>query len=140
MKIEINNRTKALIDLKLVKRVAAEFASAHKIANQRELSIAFISDAEIKKLNKNYRELNQPTDILSFGPGSDEEKDFFGELILDYAQIKRQAKEEGVSAKHELAFILTHGLFHLLGYSDETEKKRLKMIKLGEEFMKKLKL
>lgn len=133
MKIEINNRTNYKINLSLVKQVIAEFARVYKI-KQKEISIAFVSDAEIKKINQAYRGLKEPTDVLSFAG----EGDYFGEIIIDYQQIKRQAGDFGSSVREEMVFILTHGLLHLLGYDDKTAGERLKMIKMGEEFIKKL--
>lgn len=135
MKIEINDRTKHKVDQKLIKQVINEFGRQHEIEN-KEISLAFIGDSEMRKLNKTFRQMDKPTDILSFAG----ENDFFGELILDYSQIKKQAKEFSKTAREEMIFILVHGLFHLLGYTDETEKDRLEMIRLGEEFLKKLKI
>ena len=128
----------------MVKLVAEKFARAHKLGG-RELSVAFVSGAEMKKLNRLYRGIDKTTDVLSFAPlnnaegnltGQAGEGDLLGELVLDYAQIKRQAKSYGNSAKQELVFVLVHGLLHLLGYDDKTQAGRLKMIKLGEEFIK----
>lgn len=136
MKVEINNLAKEKIDLKLVKKVISAFGQVYKISKNKEISLAFVSDAEIKKLNNIYRGLNQAADILSFvGEGN-----FLGELVIDYSQIKRQAGSFKTSGRQELIFILTHGLLHLIGYDDKTEKSRLKMIKLGEEFIKRLKM
>lgn len=135
MKIAINNRTKSKLDLKLISQAINVFGRSRKISH-KEISLAFVSDAEIKKLNRTYRYLNQATDVLAFAG----EGDFFGEIIIDYAQIKRQARQFGNSVKREMVFILVHGLLHLVGYDDETEKAREKMIKLGEEFVKKLKI
>lgn len=131
MKIEINNLTKEKIDLKLIKKVVIVFSRVYKIKN-KELSLAFVSDAEIKKLNLTYRGLNKVTDVLSFD-GDDKS---LGEIIISYNQIKRQAGDFNNSAKKELVFILTHGLLHLLGYDDKTDKDREKMIKMGEQFIK----
>ena len=143
--IEINNRTKSRIDLKMVKEVTEEFLKHYKIKN-KEVSIAFVGDAEIRKLNKKYRRLDKPTDILAF-PGEDRglfEKGgikggFLGELIIDYAQIKRQAKLYSDSIRDELIFILVHGLLHLLGHEDETERGKQEMEALGRIFVNKLK-
>jgi len=131
MAVEINNKTKNRIDLLLVKKTGEKFL---KIKNKEkfDVSIAFISDSEMRKLNKRYRGIDKTTDVLSF---SGEEK-FLGEIIISYAQIKRQAKELGNKPKDELIFILVHGLLHLLGYDDKTEKGRLEMIRLGDEFIK----
>ncbi|MFA5248022.1 MAG: rRNA maturation RNase YbeY [Patescibacteria group bacterium] len=127
--IEINNTTKFKINKKELIAVAEKFFRMRKIKN-KNISVAFISDGAIKKLNFIYRKKNKATDILSFtGEG-----DFFGEIVISPAQIKRQAAELKTSFKKELLFIFVHGLLHLAGYNDETEKDRLKMIELGEEF------
>lgn len=135
MKIDINNQADSKIALTSVKRTITEFARVYKV-KAKEISIAFVSDAKMKKINQTYRGVNRPTDVLSFeGEGDD-----FGEIVLDYNQIKRQAGEFNHSAQEELIFILVHGLLHLLGYNDETEKEKAEMIKRGEEFIKKFKL
>ena len=135
MKIEINNRAKSEIDLSLVRRIVNKFAKAHDVSH-KEISIAFIGDAEIKKLNQTYRRKNEPTDVLTFAG----EEEFWGEIIIDFEQIKRQAGRLGHSAQDEMIFILVHGLLHLLGYNDETEKGRRKMIKQADSLLKKLNL
>ena len=131
MKIEINNQAGYKIDLRPVKKVISAFGRVYKITN-KELSLAFVSDAEIKKLNFTYRGLNNITDVLSFS-GDNEN---LGEIIIDYNQIKRQAGDFKNSAEKELIFILVHGLLHLIGYDDKTDADREKMIKIGEKFIK----
>lgn len=129
--IEINNTTRSRIDLSLVETTVRKFLKAHR-KSSLDVSVAFIGDRAMKRLNHAYRGKSKPTDILTF----EGEGDFLGEIIIDYAQIRRQAKIYSASIKEELVFILVHGLFHLLGYEDETEDERLKMIKLGEAFIK----
>jgi len=148
-KVEVNNTTKEVVDVKLVKLVAEKFLKHYK-KNKFEVSIAFVSDKEIQKLNKIYRGINKPTDVLSFegdaSAGSPQYRSgqaaqvFLGEIIISYSQIKKQAKEFGKTAKQELVFILVHGLLHLLGHTDETEKGRLGMIEEGERFIENYKL
>ncbi|MEK7097317.1 MAG: rRNA maturation RNase YbeY [Patescibacteria group bacterium] len=128
--VEINNTTKERVDARAVKK-AAEIFLEKKRKSGYEVSVAFVGDAAIRKLNKAYRGMDKATDILTFA-GEDK---FLGEIIIDYRQIKRQAKEQGHSAKKELIFILIHGLFHLLGYEDDAEKDRLHMIKIGQKFI-----
>ncbi|KKR21287.1 MAG: putative rRNA maturation factor [Parcubacteria group bacterium GW2011_GWE2_39_37] len=133
--VEINNKTRTQIDLKLVKKTAEKVLVFFK-KEHHELSIGFIGDRKMSALNLRFRGKNKPTDVLSFsGEGED-----LGEILLDYQQISRQAKKYGNTAKQELIFILVHGLLHLIGYNDETEKDRLAMVKLGEDIIKKLKL
>lgn len=132
--IEINNKTRSNINVKLVKKTANRFLKIYNKQNYN-LSIAFVGDARIKKLNKEYCKINQATDVLAF-PGEDE---FLGEIIIDYAQIKRQAKQYSKSVKEELIFILMHGLLHLVGYTDRDEKSRQEMLTLGVSLIKKIK-
>ena len=131
--IEINNKTKAKIDIKLIKKITEKFFAYYKIEN-KDVSIAFVGDRVMTRLNNKYRGKNKPTDILSF-PGDEYD---FGEIIIDYAQIKRQSGKFSKSVKDELIFILTHGLLHLLGYEDKTAKEKINMEKTGNKFVKNL--
>ena len=130
--IEINNTTLAKINCRPLKLAAEKFLLSYRFKN-KTVSIAFVSDLEMRRLNRTYRGMNKTTDVLSF----EGEGDFLGEIILSYQQIKKQAKENKNSVSYELLFITIHGLLHLAGYDDDTEKKRLKMIALGEDFLKK---
>ena len=132
--VEINNTTKEKINLKLAKKTAESFLKNFK-KEKYDVSIAFISDKEMKSLNNHYRGKKKSTDVLSF----EGESDFLGEILLSYSQIKKQAKEFGKKTEEELTFILVHGLLHLLGYCDATQKERQEMIKMGEDFIEKLK-
>jgi len=139
--IEINNKTKSKIDARLVKGVARKFLTYYN-KESSELSIAFVGDKTIRGLNKAYRGIDKTTDVLAF---SGEDK-FLGEIIINYPQVKKQAphqrcgagqaKKFNNSIRQELIFILTHGLLHLLGYDDKTEKGRKEMEDIGEEFIK----
>ena len=95
----------------LIKRGILNFESATK-----ELVIVFMSSDEIKKLNKQYFKKNKATDILSFSPLEDNS---LGELVLCVEKIKQQAKEHHLSFEEEFAYLLLHGLLHLLGYHHE---------------------
>lgn len=131
--VEINNRTKSVINEILVKETVESFLKHYKKPD-KTVSVVFVGDSEIRKLNKRYRGKDKVTDVLSFS-GSDE---FFGEILIDYAQIRRQAKEFSADTEEELVFILVHGLLHLLGYNDETDEEAEEMDKLGREFIGKI--
>jgi probable rRNA maturation factor len=133
LQLEINNRANYKLDSDLIKQIISKFAVAYKIKN-KNVSLALVGDEEIKKLNKIYRGLNTPTDVLSFAG----EGDFLGEIVIDYNQIKKQASRFDNTAEQEFNFILVHGLLHLLGYNDEKEKDKKEMIRRGEEFVRKL--
>ncbi len=130
MAVEINNATRSRIDTLLVRNVAERFLEVYRKKN-KEVSVALVGDRTIRRLNRTYRGLDKVTDILTF----EGEGDFLGEIVIDYKQIERQARRLKVGPRRELAFILVHGLLHLLGHTDETEEKRRRMIALGEKFL-----
>jgi probable rRNA maturation factor len=131
MVVEINNKTRSRIDSSLTKEVGEKFLRAYKKFDCN-VSLAFVGDKKIRQLNKKYRGIDRVTDVLSFSG----EGNFLGEIIIDYSQIRRQAKKFGNKQKDELVFILVHGLLHLLGYDDRTGEGRREMKILGEEFIK----
>jgi len=135
MKVEINNTTKHKIDTKVLKKAADLFGQEMNVAD-KEVSAAFVSPKQIRSLNKQYLGIDKVTDVLAF-PESIDDK-FFGEVVMCYTQIIKQAQEQGAIIKDELTFIFIHGLLHLLGYSDNTEKERLKMEKLSTKLCKSI--
>ncbi|MFH1745096.1 MAG: rRNA maturation RNase YbeY [bacterium] len=131
--VEINNKTKTKIPEKFLLNTVKKFLKYYQKENH-EVSIAFVGDAAMRDLNLKYRKKIGPTDVLSFsGEGK-----FLGEIIIDCAQIKRQAKMARKNFLEELVFILIHGLLHLIGYSDKTEKGAREMEVLGEKFISRL--
>jgi len=135
MKLEINNTTKTKINNKLLQQAADVFGRKMKL-KEKEVSLALVSAGRIKEFNRKYRGLDKVTDVLSFagdGPG-----DFLGEILIYYPQIKRQAKASGIKIEDELVFIFVHGLLHLVGYDDQSESGREKMLKIGRELCRQL--
>ena len=94
-----------------------------------KLEVAFVSDAKMARLNRDYREKDKTTDVLSFGEFENpeaikktKEKTIeIGTLILSLPFIKRSAKEDGVSWKKEFVFVFSHGVLHLMGHDHSEE-------------------
>lgn len=141
MSIEVNNKTRSNIDIVLIKKIVSIFLIKYKkharlvVANNNysniDISIGLVGDVKMRALNKRYRGIDKTTDILSFLG----ENNFLGELIVNYAQIKRQSKKFKNTPKKELIFILVHGLLHLLNYNDDTDDGIAEMEKLGKNFL-----
>jgi probable rRNA maturation factor len=87
-----------------------------------ELSILLVSDAEMRKLNRDYRGKDRPTDVLSFaqqeGPGG-APAGLLGDVVVSVDTAKRQAAERGATLPREAERLLVHGVLHLLGYDHE---------------------
>ncbi|WP_252393418.1 rRNA maturation RNase YbeY [Hydrogenibacillus sp. N12] len=83
-----------------------------------EVSIVLTDDAEIHRLNRTFRGVDRPTDVLSFPM---EEPELLGDIVVSIPRARAQAEEYGHSFERELFFLLVHGFYHLLGYDHETE-------------------
>ncbi len=89
-----------------------------------EVSIVFVSDEEMRYYNQTYRNVPQPTDVLSFPLEglTPEGKKNLGDIIISLETASRQAEELGHSLEREVTILLIHGLIHLLGYDHTTDK------------------
>ena len=90
-----------------------------------ELSLAFINDAEIQALNRDYRSKDEPTNVLSFpdnGPAP-----LLGDIVLAYETVEREAAEKSVPMAHHITHLIIHGFLHLQGYDHQTETEATQM-------------
>lgn len=83
---------------------------------QKELTLVFVSKASIQALNKQFRNKNKPTDVLSFDAL---EPDSLGELVFSAEVLSKQSKEHELTFRDELVYMLYHGVLHLCGYDHE---------------------
>lgn len=94
-----------------------------------EISLSFVSEAEIKKLNSDYRDKDSVTDVLSF-PLDDDfaiQTNLLGDIIICCKRAIEQAKEYNHSIKREIVYLVVHSMFHLLGYDHIDESDRIIM-------------
>lgn len=104
--------------------------------NQYEISLLLTDDETIRQLNKEYRNKDKSTDVLSF-PMEDEI--MLGDIVISVDTAKRQAEEAEINLDRETAFLFIHGLLHLLGYDHETSQEdEAEMFALQEKILKKL--
>lgn len=99
----------------------------------KEISILIVTDSRIRELNQQYRNIDDPTDVLSFpqhegnpeGPGSH----LLGDVVISAETAARQAGEHQLSLEEELVLLLIHGILHLLGYDHEKSREEEKKMK-----------
>ena len=109
-----------------------------------EVSVSFVSLDEIHDLNKEYRGVDNPTDVLSFPQFERDEEvpDFgpiyLGDVVICTDKAKSQAEEFGHSYERELIYLFTHSILHLLGYDHMIESEKKEMRLREEEIMNKL--
>ena len=105
------------------------------------INIVFTSPNKIHEINKKYRDVDRETDVLSFPMFEKEElenyvakpwKDILGDIIISIEQVKKQAEEYGHSFERELAYMMVHGFYHLMG-EDHIEENDKKIMREKEE-------
>ncbi len=111
-----------------------------------EVSVTLTNNEYIHKLNKQYRRIDRPTDVLSFALNEGEEPavvdgpdiNMLGDIIISVERAVEQAAEYGHSVEREMAFLTVHGMLHLLGYDHMEEADRREMRQEEEYVMGKL--
>ena len=112
-----------------------------KFKKQAEVSVSIVDEKEIKKLNKEFRNINKVTDVLSFpiGDVNPETKEVvLGDIVLCADKVIAQANAYGHTRKRELAFLTCHSMLHLLGYDHIDDKEREEMEALQSKILDKL--
>jgi probable rRNA maturation factor len=91
------------------------------------VTIAFVSDKNIHELNRRFRDVDKPTDVLSFPAG---EKLNLGDIAISVETAAAQAKENGLTFDAEIAQLILHGLLHLSGYDHESDNGEMNRLEL----------
>lgn len=133
-------------DMKETVRAAAEKVAVLYGVPTAEVSITLTDNAYIHALNRQYRQIDRPTDVLSFALNESEEPEIadgpavnvLGDIIISVERAEEQAAEYGHSVRREMAFLTVHGMLHLLGYDHMEEAERLEMEKEQKYVMKQL--
>lgn len=95
-----------------------------------QLSVSFVTDSLIRKLNSKYSKKNIPTDVLAFDMNIDKKKkELFGDIVISVDTAIRNAKVFKSTPAYELNLYAVHGVLHLLGYGDHSPKERIIMRK-----------
>ena len=129
----------------LVEKVLQSAADQLHVKDGSEVSVTFVTNDVIQEINKNYRNKDMPTDVISFameemGEGEIEIKDadlptLLGDIVISLERTTEQAESYGHSFERELAFLAVHGFLHLLGYDHGTEEEEKEMFGLQENIL-----
>jgi probable rRNA maturation factor len=121
-------------DLDLVEKVAKAAFSHLKVLNTPgEIELRFLSRAKIQELNYAYRQINRPTDVLSFNIATDP---LVGQVFICYTYAKENAQKYGKKPDDEVALLVVHGVLHILGYDHEDAEAANKMEQIEREILK----
>lgn len=123
-----------------MKKVLQKVAELYGLSEGVEVGVTFLDDATIQELNRDYRDKDRPTDVLSFALNEGDEpeivdapeEELLGDILISLETTARQAEEYGHSLERELAYLTVHGMLHLLGYDHEEPADQAEM-RLEEE-------
>ena len=143
MKVSINqtrnfNINKLFIEklFVVIKRVLPKFS-------RQEVSIAFVDNNTIRRLNRTYRQLDAVTDVLAFAESKADNpliaKQYLGEIVIAFPRAKQQAKKNKHSVQKELVILLVHGFLHLIGFDHVNKKGGQKMKRLESRLVQEFK-
>ena len=138
---------------KIVEKVLQKCYEEEKLLDSKLIiTITFTTPEQIHKINKEYRQVDRPTDVLSFPMFERKEleekitkqdfehEDVLGDIIISIEKVKEQAIEYGHSFERELSYMLVHGFYHLMGYDHIEEEDKKEMRPKEEKILNELKI
>lgn len=148
MNLLIVNNTSEGLDLDLItsraEKTIREVLNVEKIKDNVEVSLSIVDKDEIHILNRDYRDVDRPTDVLSFPmdeEGFDQEGNpilLLGDIVICLDVAKEQAEDFGHCLEREMMYLICHSTLHLLGYDHIDEADKSKMRTKEKEIMKNL--
>lgn len=139
VKLEFSNNTKKYrVNEEKLKALVNKIARLSGI-KKGTLSLSFVGEKKIRDINKEFRGIDKPTNVISF-PFMDYagEEFIIGDIVICLSVAKEQAKKEGNDFHQYIAFLIIHGFLHLLGFDHIREEDRIVMEKKEEEIFRKI--
>jgi len=111
--IELDNRTLLSVDIIFLEKISSELTD-------KDIELIVTDVSEIQTINKEYRNIDEATDVLSF-PYEELPLTLLGSIVISSLHVQQKAKELGHTEDEELSLLFIHGLLHILGYDHETD-------------------
>ncbi len=140
-KVTFNNLTEEKVEEEKLINDVLEFAMKKENLENTSFSVIFVDNNYIHELNKNYRNIDRETDVITFALEDDEsiingsDNRMLGDIYISLDKAHSQAEEYGHSFKRELSFLAVHGFYHLLGYDHMTPEEEKIMFGKQEEVL-----
>ncbi len=132
MRISLHNQTEE--DIKEIRVLLRSIFTPIK-DQKKNMQIIFVDQNTIHEMNKTYRNIDRPTDVLSF-INDDPDDNSLGDIFISIEQARIQAADYGHSFEREIGFLAVHGYLHLLGFDHHTEAEEKIMIQEQERILK----
>lgn len=125
--VTVLNDSRRRVRTGLVKRAVGVALAQHGLRDA-EVCVLLTSEERIQELNREFRGVDEPTDVLTF-PSGDTPEDPLGDVAIAVTYAERQAQKRGVTLDQELGFLAIHGALHLAGFDDHEEDDRAEMVR-----------
>ena len=144
MELSVYNRTNQNLDeiLPLYEKIMTSAETTLNLPQGYVISVTFVRSRTIHTINRDYRGIDRPTDVISFAIGDDlmgvesqEELMDLGDIFINIDYAGKQAVTYGHSYERELCFLFTHGLLHCLGYDHMTKEQEQEMYALQDRIL-----
>ena len=148
MKLLIDNRTEETLEAEweeAIRKAAATTLQYEAFEESCEISVSIVDDAEIREINRQFRNIDRATDVLSFpmltfaegeeAQLNENDEILLGDIIISLERAKEQAEEYGHSLKREIAFLTAHSMLHLLGYDHMEPEEEAEMFRRQREIL-----
>ena len=130
---------------KEIKKYYKKTLEVLKLTDGFNMSLIIVGKAKIRSINRDYRNIDKETDVISFANIDSEDYDFLsddinlGDIFINVDKVKSQAKKYGHSVKREYVFLFVHGMLHLFGYDHMNKEDEEKMFALQDKVVGDLK-
>lgn len=149
MRVRVTQREisrESRLPVSFLRRVAATAARLAGCSGPAEISLRLTDDAAMRRLNRDYRGLDRPTDVLAFAleeaapiapqpPGCPR---LLGDVVVSIETAEKQAWAHRVMLRREIAWLVSHGVLHLLGFDHQTREQRSRMRQLEDRVLEQL--
>jgi len=148
IEILVGEKFRGVVNGGWVKKIVRRVLKTEGVTPPYEVSLVFTDSETVRQLNRDYRGVDEPTDVLAFSmlPQKGIDSSFtlppdgltrLGEVIISYPQAAEQAEEQEHSPERELALLVIHGILHLLGYDHEEPEEESKMRERERELLER---
>ncbi|WLR43982.1 rRNA maturation RNase YbeY [Bacillus carboniphilus] len=147
LQVDLNDELNVLTEIQKekIEKLLQNTAEIEEIEKGAEVSVTFVNNESIRQINREYRDKDQETDVISFALEEHAEDEInikgehlprvLGDIIVSYPKAVEQAEQYGHSLMREILFLTVHGFLHLLGYDHMTEEDEKEMFNKQKEIL-----
>ncbi len=138
--VQVATRYQDKVKPAVLKRAAQATLDQQRLKHHTELTLVITSNAQLRSLNRAFRDVDAPTDVLSFATDEQPRPDtiYLGDVVISYPKAREQAQAGGHPVEAELQLLVVHGVLHLLGHDHYTEAEKKAMWQAQAAVLKRL--